>query len=110
MAQPTIHLVDASVYVFRAYYSVAPEFVDHEEQPVHAVYGFLGFLLNLLEQDGITGWKAKRGILWYAFGNPGMFRKILGAWAAYFLPGFHPWNADEKHLIARYEAENPVAA
>ena len=50
MAQPTIHLVDASVYVFRAYYSVAPEFVDHEEQPVHAVYGFLGFLLNLLEQ------------------------------------------------------------
>ena len=50
MAQPTIHLVDASVYVFRAYYSVAPEFTDHEEQPVHAVYGFLGFLLNLLEQ------------------------------------------------------------
>lgn len=50
MAHPTIHLVDASVYVFRAYYSVAPEFTDHEEQPVHAVYGFLGFLLNLLEQ------------------------------------------------------------
>jgi predicted metal-dependent hydrolase len=67
-------------------------------------------MLNLLEQDGITGWRAKRGILWYAFGNPGMFRKILGAWAAYFLPGFHPWNADEKHLIARYEAENPQAA
>ena len=65
-------------------------------------------MLNLLEQDGITGWQAKRGILWYAFGNPGMFRKILGAWAAYFLPGFHPWNADEKHLIARYEAENRV--
>ena len=35
MSQRTLHLVDASVYVFRAYYSVAPEFVDHEEQPVH---------------------------------------------------------------------------
>jgi len=50
VSKPTIHLVDASVYVFRAYYSVAPEFTDHEQQPVHAVYGFLGFLLNLLEQ------------------------------------------------------------
>lgn len=61
-------------------------------------------MLNLLEQDGITGWRAKRDLYWYAFGNPGMFRKILGAWAAYFLPGFHPWNADERHLIAQYEA------
>ena len=50
MSSRTLHLVDASVYVFRAYYSVAPEFVDHEQQPVHAVYGFLGFLLNLFEQ------------------------------------------------------------
>jgi 5'-3' exonuclease len=50
MSQRTLHLVDASVYVFRAYYSVAPEFVDHEEQPVHAVYGFLNFLLNLFDQ------------------------------------------------------------
>ena len=44
------HLVDASVYVFRAYYSVAPEFVDTDGRPVHAVYGFLGFLLTLLDQ------------------------------------------------------------
>jgi 5'-3' exonuclease len=50
MAHQTLHLVDASMYVFRAYYSVAPEFTDHEDQPVHAVQGFLGFLLTLLEQ------------------------------------------------------------
>ncbi len=47
---PVAHLVDASVYVFRAYYSVAPEFVDVDERPVHAVYGFLGFMLTLLDQ------------------------------------------------------------
>lgn len=46
----TAHLVDASVYVFRAYHSVAPEFLDVDEKPVHAVYGFLGFLLALLDQ------------------------------------------------------------
>jgi 5'-3' exonuclease len=46
----TIHLVDASVYVFRAYYSTAPEFTDVDGDPVHAVFGFLGFLFTLLEQ------------------------------------------------------------
>lgn len=50
MARETLHLVDASIYVFRAYFSVAPEFRDHEDQPVHAVHGFLGFLLSMIEQ------------------------------------------------------------
>lgn len=45
----SIHLVDASIYIFRAYYSVSPEFFDHEQQPVHAVYGFLNTLLGLLD-------------------------------------------------------------
>jgi 5'-3' exonuclease len=47
---PTVHLVDASVYVFRAYFSQAPEFTDVDGDPVHAVFGFLGFLLGMLEQ------------------------------------------------------------
>lgn len=46
----TIHLIDASLYVFRAYYSAPSDFVDHEQHPVQAVYGFLGFLMSLLEQ------------------------------------------------------------
>jgi 5'-3' exonuclease len=46
----TVHLVDASVYVFRAYFATAAEFADHEGAPVHAVFGFLGFLLGMLEQ------------------------------------------------------------
>ncbi len=45
---PTVHLIDASMYVFRAYFSVAPEFFDDEKRPVHAVHGYLGFLMNLL--------------------------------------------------------------
>jgi 5'-3' exonuclease len=36
--------------VFRAYYSVPMEFVDSDGAPTHAVYGFLGTLLGLLEQ------------------------------------------------------------
>ena len=33
-----------------------------------------------------------------------MIRKILGAWADFFRPGFHPWNHDDRALIARQDA------
>ncbi len=59
--------------------------------------------LELLRQDGIVGPKAWAGILWYAWINPGMFRKIFAAWAKFFLPGFHPWNEDDRTLIATFE-------
>jgi predicted metal-dependent hydrolase len=35
--------------------------------------------------------------------RPGMLRKIFSAWAKYFLPGFHPWNEDDRHLIAGFD-------
>jgi DNA polymerase I len=45
-----IFLIDASVYVFRAYHSVLPEMRDREGNPVHAVFGFARFLGDLLER------------------------------------------------------------
>lgn len=48
--KPTAYLIDASVYVFRAWHSVPPQFHDVDGAPVHAVYGFTGFLISLLEQ------------------------------------------------------------
>ena len=60
--------------------------------------------LELLRQDGITGLKAWANLLWYMWIAPGMMRKIAGAWAAYFMPGFHPWNEDDRSLIRDYEA------
>jgi predicted metal-dependent hydrolase len=59
--------------------------------------------IELLRQDGITGPKAWARMAWFAFGRPGMMRKILGAWLAFFLPGFHPWNHDDRALIAHAE-------
>ena len=60
--------------------------------------------LELLRQDGITGPKAWARILWFAWVRPGMLRKVFGAWLAFFMPGFHPWNQDDRHLIAQTEA------
>lgn len=59
--------------------------------------------LALLRQDGITGPRAWARMLWFAWVRPGMLRKILGAWASFFLPGFHPWKHDDRALIAAEE-------
>jgi len=45
-----IHLVDASVYIFRAYYSMPPDMVDRDGNPAHAVFGFARFLGDLIER------------------------------------------------------------
>ena len=45
-----IFLVDASVYVFRAYHSVLPDMRDRDGNPMHAVFGFARFLGDLIER------------------------------------------------------------
>ena len=50
-AKPAVHLIDASIYVFRAYFSVASEFTDIDQRPVHAVFGFLNTLMTLLHDE-----------------------------------------------------------
>jgi predicted metal-dependent hydrolase len=66
--------------------------------------------LELMRQDGVTGGKAWAGLLSYLWVRPGMFRKIAGAWLAFFLPRFHPWKVDDRHLLASYEAGTSAPA
>jgi uncharacterized protein len=60
--------------------------------------------LELMRQDGVTGLTAWWLLLSYLWVRPGVFRKIGGAWLSYFLPGFHPWNVDDRHLLGAYAA------
>ena len=46
-----LYLVDASVFIFRAYYSVPVEVADRDGNPVNAVFGFARFLCELLERE-----------------------------------------------------------
>jgi len=46
-----LYLVDASLYVFRAWHSMPDEFHDADGWPVNAVHGFARFLLELLEKE-----------------------------------------------------------
>jgi len=61
-----------------------------------------GGALELMRQDGVTGFHAWRLLLTYLWIRPGMFRKIAGAWVKFFPPGFHPWNEDDRVLIENY--------
>jgi 5'-3' exonuclease len=45
-----VYLIDASVYVFRAYYSMPPDMTDRDGNPVHALFGFARFLGDLIER------------------------------------------------------------
>jgi predicted metal-dependent hydrolase len=65
--------------------------------------------IELMRQDGVTGATAWAKLLHYLWIYPGMFRKIGGAWASYFMPRFHPWNHDDRHLLAAYEASATMA-
>jgi 5'-3' exonuclease len=44
------YLIDASVYVFRAYYSVPNDMVDENGNPINALYGFCRFIGDFMEK------------------------------------------------------------
>ena len=45
-----IYLVDASVYIFRAYHALPPDMVDRDGNPAHAVFGFARMMGDLIER------------------------------------------------------------
>jgi uncharacterized protein len=65
--------------------------------------------LELLRQDGITGWQAHKGLLWLLVGRPGILRNLIGPLLSFYLPGFHPWNHDDRALIGTVDSEYAAA-
>jgi len=45
-----VYLIDASVYVFRAYFAIPDHITDPAGNPVNAVYGFARFLAEFLDE------------------------------------------------------------
>lgn len=60
---------------------------------------------NLYAQDRFRGWFMAARTLRYLFGQGGPLRGIAKGWLAWFLPRFHPWNQDDRALIAPVAAE-----
>ena len=46
-----LYLVDASIYIFRSYFSIPDSFVAGNGEAVNAVYGYTQFLLDLIDRQ-----------------------------------------------------------
>ncbi len=53
-SEHTVHLVDASPYIFRAFFSLPESIKSRDGKPAAAVYGFAGFLLKLIADERPT--------------------------------------------------------
>ena len=62
-------------------------------------------LSDFYSQDGIntpkTWWKTFQ----YAFFKPGIFGHVVKSYFSYYRPGFHPWEEDDRDLLADAQAE-----
>lgn len=50
LASDTVYLIDASIYVFRSWFSLPDTLTSAEGRPVNAAYGFLRFVTEFVEQ------------------------------------------------------------
>lgn len=69
-----------------------------------------GNMRDLYREDGFKGrgiWKRTR---MYLFGRSGILRRALPEYLRYFKPGFHPWDHDDRSLLANAAARLETAA
>ena len=50
--QPRVYLIDASIYIFRAWFSVPDDLTNSDGHPINALHGFAGFLGGFLDEAG----------------------------------------------------------
>jgi hypothetical protein len=56
-------------------------------------------MADLLAQDGIDMRRRKWAVASFLLVKPGMLRTILAGYLQFYLPGFHPWRHDDRHLL-----------
>ena len=64
----------------------------------------------LLQADGYSEKEAKKAVKTYLWKSPNLFGKGWKAWLSWFKPGFHPWDHDNRELMASWKAEFDQAA
>lgn len=60
-------------------------------------------IADIFASDGLANGRTWRHLLAFLWVKPGMLRQVLGAYFDYFRPGFHPWDHDDRALLARTE-------
>ncbi|MCY1647334.1 metal-dependent hydrolase [Caulobacter sp. SL161] len=68
------------------------------------------YAARLLEADGYTPKAALKAVKRFVWGDPGIFRRGWKTYFAWYRPGFHPWDQDDRPLVADWMAEFNAAA
>jgi predicted metal-dependent hydrolase len=56
---------------------------------------------DLFIQDGINNARTWTKVFTYLVIYPGLLRQIVPMWLSFFRPGFHPWDHDDRALLAK---------
>ena len=59
----------------------------------------------LLEADGYSRKDAIKAVKRYVWKTPGLFTRNAKTYLAWYRPGFHPWDEDNRALVATWKAE-----
>lgn len=63
------------------------------------------YAARLLETDGYSYKDALKAVKAYVWRTPGLFSRNLKTYFAWYRPGFHPWDQDDRALVAGWKAE-----
>lgn len=64
----------------------------------------------LLAADGYSYKSARKAVGRYVWRTPGLFTRNAKTYFAWYRPGFHPWDEDNRALVAEWKAEFDAAA
>ena len=68
-------------------------------------------LCIMLQKDGkLLSLREWAGGFWYLFVRPGMLRRVIPAWLRFFRKDFHPWQTDNRQLVAEWEREQRISS
>ncbi|MBM4192165.1 MAG: metal-dependent hydrolase [Gammaproteobacteria bacterium] len=79
---------------------------------MYVTYNFTRNVANhascLLQADGYSDAEAKKAVLRFLWRDPGIFRRVWRSYFAWYRPGFHPWDLDNRVALAEWRAEFDV--
>lgn len=64
---------------------------------------------RLLEADGYSASDARKAVRRFLWSEPGLFRRGWRSYIAWYRPGFHPWDLDNRAELAAWRAEFDAA-
>lgn len=68
------------------------------------------FAARLLEADGYSRKAALKAVRRFLWSEPGIFRRGWKSYVAWYRPGFHPWDHDNRDVLASWKAEFNAAS